>query len=58
MPWPEIRKSITSFQKGKASDRFFKKSSAKNFCFPRLLSGHSVAAQRPRDSKVFWLLFF
>jgi len=26
--------------------------------FPRLLSGHSLAAQKPGEIKVFWLLFF
>jgi hypothetical protein len=37
---------------------FLKKSSAKNFSLPRPLSGHSLAAQGPGESKVFWLLFF
>jgi hypothetical protein len=37
---------------------FLKKSSAKNFSLPRPLFGHGLAAQRPEESKVFWLLFF
>jgi hypothetical protein len=37
---------------------FLKKSSAKNFCYPRLLSGQSLPVQQPWVAKVFWLLFF
>jgi hypothetical protein len=38
--------------------RFFKKSAAKNVCFPQPLSGQTVAAQRPGEVKVFCGAFF
>jgi hypothetical protein len=37
---------------------FFEKKNQKTSDSPRLWSGHTVAAQRPGESEVFWLLFF
>jgi len=36
---------------------FFEKKKQKTFDSPRLLSGHSLTAQKPGEIKVFWLLF-
>jgi hypothetical protein len=46
-----------SMSEGKKEVAFLKKSSAKNFYFPRLLSGHSRAAQKPWEIKVFCIFF-
>jgi len=43
---------------GKQAVAFLKKSSAKNFCYPGLLTGQTMAAQQPGGVKVFWFLFF
>jgi len=37
---------------------FFEKKKQKTFDYPRLLRGQTVAAQKPGETKVFWLLFF
>jgi len=40
-----------------SKQRFFEKKRAKNFYFPRLLSGQGLAAQKPEEQKVFGYLF-
>jgi hypothetical protein len=49
--------SVVGLREVRRKQRFLKKA-RKNFYYPRLLSGQSLAAQKSWLIKVFWLLFF
>jgi len=52
-----MRASTPFRLKTESKNFFFEKKKQKTFCSPRLLSGHSLAAQQPGESGVFLLLF-